>query len=117
MPIDSWMLIKAGVFARQQSIDEKRRNFVERNAQPVRASETAVNFSVEIEDGVALRHGPDFFHVEARSPRAVKKKQGQTDSGDEDEERDLPTVTKKFTALFPTRSEPGQKFHGAGIAI
>ena len=111
------MPIKPGVLARQERIDEKRRDFIERDPQPVCAGKSAVNFSIDIEDGVALRHGPDFFHVETGRPRAVKKEQRQTDPGNQDEERDLPTVTKKFTALFPARPEPGQKFHGAGIAI
>src|SRR2546423_10768256 len=31
VPIDSRMLIEAGVFAREERIDEQRRNFVERN--------------------------------------------------------------------------------------
>src|SRR5260370_32997638 len=110
------MLIKALVFAREQRVDEKRRDFIERNAQTIRARETAVDFSIDIEDGVALWHRADFFHVEARSPRPVKKKQGQTNPRDQDEECDLPPVTKRSTALFPALPEPCQKFHKAGIA-
>src|SRR5436853_3410041 len=43
-PINSRVLIKARVFTRQQRVDEKRGNFIERNAQPVGAGKTAVNF-------------------------------------------------------------------------
>src|SRR6266403_3825179 len=105
------MLIKTRVLARQQRVDEIRRNFIKRNAQPVRTREATVYFSIDIEHGVALRHRADFFHVEARGPRAVKQKQRQTAAGDQQEERNFPAVAKKFTALFSARLEPGQEFH------
>src|SRR5207244_8252377 len=49
VPIDSRMLIEAGVFAREECINEQWRNFVEGNAQAIRAREPAINFSVDIE--------------------------------------------------------------------
>ena len=73
-PIDPLVLVKASVFARQHRIDEKRRDFVKRNLQPIRAGQAAVNFSVDVEDGVALRHFADLLHVEGLRPRPVKKK-------------------------------------------
>ena len=72
-PIDAGMLIKARVLAGEERIDKERRDFIERNTQPIGAGEAAVNFSIDIEHGVALRHCTDFFHVEARSPGAVEK--------------------------------------------
>src|SRR5207244_10678292 len=52
VPIDSRMLIKASVFAREERIDEHRRNFVERNAQAICACAPAVNFSLNIDNDV-----------------------------------------------------------------
>ena len=67
------------VFAREQRIDEKWRNFVERNLQPIRAREPAVNLAVDIEDSVALRHLADLFHVEGLRPRAEEEQNAESE--------------------------------------
>src|SRR5207244_12725444 len=66
-----------------------------------------VDFSIDIENGTALRHAADLFHVETSCPRAVKNKKGQTSRSKQAEQADLPAVAKKFA--LPDASE---KFHG-----
>ena len=111
------MLVEARVFAREQGVDKKRRNFIERHAQPVRAGEPTVYFSVDIEHCVAFRHRAHFFHVEARGPGTIKNQQCHSATNDQKQKRYLPAVTEKFAALFPARFEPGKKFHSGELRI
>src|ERR1700736_3542679 len=100
------MLIKTRVFACQQRCGKKRRDLIERHAQAIRAGKTAVNLSIDIENGVALRHGAHLFHVETGGPRAVENEKGQTSRPDQADQADFPTVAKKFAL-----PGPGEKFH------
>src|SRR5439155_21425781 len=65
-----------GVFPREERLEEKGGNLLERNLQPVRARETAVDFAVDIEDSIALRHCADTFQVEGLRPDGEKRKDG-----------------------------------------
>ena len=66
------MLIEPRVFARQQRIDEQRRHFIKRYSKPIRSGQAAVDFPVEVENGVPFRHLPHLFHVERGGPAGVK---------------------------------------------
>src|SRR6266446_1568800 len=99
-PVNSTRLIKARVLPGQHGIGEKGRDLIERNFQPVRAGETAVNFPVDIEDGVALGHFADLLHIEGSGPGSVEKENSQTAGHEQAEKRELPAETKKYAALF-----------------
>ena len=71
------MLEKARVLARDHRIDEKRRDFVQRHLEPIRTREPAVNFSIDIEDRVALRHVSYLLHVEGLRPDGVERQDGE----------------------------------------
>src|SRR5207253_5191066 len=105
-PINSAMLIKARVLAGKQGIDKKRRNLIERNFQPVRSGEAAVNFSVDIKNRIAFRHLADFLRVECRGPAGVKKKHSETGRRDQSKQRELPAVTEEFAL-----SGASEEFH------
>ncbi len=60
-PVDSAMFVEAGVFADEEGLDEMGRHFLERHLQAVGAGESAVDFAVDVEDGVALRHRAEAF--------------------------------------------------------
>src|SRR5204862_3063884 len=66
------MLKKTSVFSRQQRINECWRHFIQRNDEPVRSGQSAINFSVNIENGIAFRHFPDLLHVEGLCPGRVE---------------------------------------------
>ena len=76
-PIDSAVFVKAGVFAREQRIDKKRRDFIQRHFQPVRAGQPAVDFAIDVENRVALRHRADAFQVERLRPDGVEREHGR----------------------------------------
>jgi hypothetical protein len=92
------VFVKARVLAYEQRLDKERRNLFERNLQPVRAGKTAVDFAVDVEDGIALRHRPETLQIEGLCPDGIE---GQ-DRGDEGEwERD------KKKGKDPTPAAPG----------
>ena len=67
------MLKKARIFPDQERIDKKRRDLVEVDLDPVRAGETAVNFAVDVEDGIALRHVAAVLGVKPTGPAQAKQ--------------------------------------------
>ena len=111
-PIDPFVVIKPHIFTSQHRLNEKRRNFAERDFQTVRTRETTIDFSIDIIDGVAFRHLADFFHVERLRPCPVKEKNRSTAAHDNCQQRDLPAVPEKaMPALLYSRPEAGGKFH------
>src|SRR5436190_9590182 len=100
------MLVETSVFAGKQSCNEKRRHFVERDFQPISASQPTVNFSVDIKNRVPLRHFADFFHVVGLRPRTVKNHHGQTGPRDKGQQRHLPAVAEDFAA-----ASTSEEFH------
>ena len=80
-PINSLVCVKARVLARQHRGDEKRRDFAQGNLEPVRASQAAVNFSIDIVNSAALRHFADVLHIERLRPRPVKQENGEAGAG------------------------------------
>ena len=76
------MLKKPGVFSRQQSIDECRRHFIQRNDEPVRSSQSAINFSVNIENGIPFRHFPDLLHFKGLCPGRVEDQNAKRTAAD-----------------------------------
>src|SRR5712664_227187 len=96
------MLIEPSVLAHQHRIDEKRRDFAQGNLETIRASQAAVNFSIDIVNGVSLRHFADTLHVEGLRPRPVKEEDGETGGRQQDKQSDFPAITKKAApASFP----------------
>jgi hypothetical protein len=95
------MIEEACVFPCHQRIDEKRRDFVERNDHPIGARETAVDFAVDVEDGVALRHRADAFQVERLRPDGVEHEHGgQRRRGQQQEKKNeepAPAAAASFT--------------------
>ena len=81
--VDAVMLEETRVFPHQQGVDESRRNFVQRNDQPIRSCQSAINFPINIENSIALRHFADLFHVEGVRPGGVKDQNAQPSSADE----------------------------------
>jgi len=77
------MLKKTRVLPHQQRIDECRRNFIQRNDQPVRSRQPAINFPINVEDSIALGHFADLFHVEGLRPGGIKDQHAQPGSADE----------------------------------
>ena len=71
------MLEKARVLACDHRVDKKRRDFVQRHLQPIRTREPAVNFSIDVEDRVALRHVAHLLHVEGLRPDGVERQDGE----------------------------------------
>ena len=100
------MLVETSVLAGKQSCNEKRRHFVERDFQPISASQPTVNFSVDIKNRVPLRHFADFFHVVGLRPRTVKNHHGQTGPRDKGQQRHLPAVAEDFAA-----ASTSEEFH------
>jgi len=107
----STVLIKTRILPGQHGIDKKGRDLIERNLQPVRAGETAVDFSIDIEDGIALGHFADLLHIEGSGPGSVEKENSQTAGREQAEKREFPAIAKNFAALFLLRTVPGKEFH------
>ena len=105
------MLIKSRVLADEQRVDKKRRDFAQRNFESVRAGQAAVNFTIDIEYGVALRHFADLFQVEGLGPDAVKYENTQAARRDQPEQREFPAVAEQATAAFFSRTYSDEKFH------
>ena len=84
-PIDSAMLVEACVFAYEQRLDKERRNFFERDLQPVGAGKAAVDLAVDVEDGIALRHRAETLQVEGLCPDGIE---GQDRSDEGERKRD-----------------------------
>ena len=72
-PIDSAMIEEPGVFAGEQGVDEKRRDLVQRHHHPIRAREPAVDFAVDVENRIPLRHFADVFQIERLRPGRVEQ--------------------------------------------
>ena len=64
--------IEAGVFAREQRLDKKWRNLFERNLQPIRTRQSAVDFAVDVENRVAFRHRAEAFQIEGLRPDRIE---------------------------------------------
>ena len=109
-PVDSAVLEEPRVFAGQQGVDEKRRYFVERDLHPICARETAVNFSVHVEDGVPLWHVADFFQLVGLRPDRVEKENAENQNDRQPQKPELPRETDPGPALFPSR-RAGEQFH------
>ena len=88
--IDSVMLKKTSIFTRQQRINECWRHFIQRNDEPVRSGQSAINFSVNIENGIAFRHFPDLLHVEGLCPGRVEDQNAKRTAADQRKEGNLP---------------------------
>src|SRR6476661_3693419 len=94
-PINAFMLIEPSVLAHQHRIDEKRRDFAQGNLETIRASQTAVNFSIDIINGVSLWHFADIFHVEGLRPRPVKEEDREAGGRQQNKQSNFPAVTEK----------------------
>ena len=103
-PIDAAVLVEAGVFAREQRLNEERRNFLERNFQPIGAGQTAVDFAVDVENGVALRHGADPFQVEGLGPDRVEGEHGDDERDRQGNEEEGQHPAPAAAALFVRRA-------------
>src|SRR6266446_1284056 len=110
-PVNSTVLIKTRILPGQHGIDKKGRDLIERNLQPVRAGETAINFSIDIEDGVALGHFAHLLHIKGSGPGSEEKENAQTAGHEQAEKRKLPAETKKFAAPLPSRLSASEQFH------
>jgi hypothetical protein len=75
------MFKEARIFTREQRIDKKRRDFIQRHLEPVRAGQPAVDFPIHVENRVPFRHLIDVFQVERLRPRGVKHQHAE-DGGD-----------------------------------
>src|SRR5207244_8741199 len=84
------MLKKTSVFSRQQRVDECRCHFIQRNDEPVRSCKSAINFSINIENGIPLRHFPDLLHVEGLCPGRVEDQNAKRTAADQRGEGNLP---------------------------
>ena len=105
------MLIEPSVLAHQHRIDEKRRDFAQGNLETIRASQAAVNFSIDIVNGVSLWHFADIFHVKGLRPRPVEEEDGKAGASQQNKQSDFPAVAEKAApASFPG-AEAGEKFH------
>ena len=101
-PVDPAMLVEARVFACEQRLDKERRNFFERNLQPVRAGKTAVDLAVDVEDGIALRHRADALQVEGLCPDGVEG-ENRDDEGErerDEEKRQGPNASRAGVSCF-----------------
>jgi hypothetical protein len=85
------MLKKARIFARQQRLNECGRDFIQRNNEPVRSRQPAINLSVNVKNGITLRHFPDLFHVEGVRPNRVEDQNAKCTAADNGNEGNLPT--------------------------
>ena len=107
------MLKKAGVFSRQQRINESGRDFIQRNNEPVRSRQPAINLSVNIENSIAFRHFADLLHVEGVRPGRVEDQNAKRTAANEGNKRDLPAPSPE-PARFPLAVAGGfslEKFH------
>ena len=109
-PIDSAMLEKPGIFPDEERVDKEGRDFVQRDLDPVRAGETAVDFAVHVEDGVAFRHVADLFQVERLRPERVEKQDAEDRDDRQPEEGELPRNADLASGSFFGRSA-GEKLH------
>src|SRR6266542_2489915 len=110
-PINPFVLVGPRVLARQHRIDENRRDFAEGNLKTIRASQAAVNFSIDIVNGVSLRHFADILHVEGLRPRPIKEEDGEAGDRQQNKQSDFTAVTEKAApATFPG-AEAGEEFH------
>jgi hypothetical protein len=110
-PINSFMLIEPGVFARQHRSNEKRRDFAQGNPKTICASQAAVNFSIDIVNGVSLWHFADVLHIEGLRPRPVKEEDGKAGASQQNKQSDLPSVPEKAAPAFSPGAEAGEEFH------
>ena len=94
------MLEEPRVFPGQDRVNEIRRDFVERDLHPIRAGESAVDFAVDVEYGVALRHVADLFQVIGLRPDRVEKEDGENEHDGQPEKRELPGNADASPALF-----------------
>ena len=89
-PIYSTVLEKPGVFADQEGINKKGRDLVQGDLDPVRSGEAAVDFSVHVEDGIALRHVADALQIVGLRPDGIKKKNAENGDDRQPEKGELP---------------------------
>ena len=80
--IDSVMIVKARILARQESIHEVIGNFVEGDDHPVLAGQTAVEFPVLVVDGRTLRHVADRLQIERQRPRVEEERDDRPKKND-----------------------------------
>ena len=99
-PINSLVLIESSVFARQHPCYKKCRNFAERNLQAICAGKATVDFSIDIVNGVSLRHFTDILHVEGLRPRPVKEENRKASSSNKDKQRDLRSAKERSPSSF-----------------
>src|ERR1700682_5093448 len=94
------MLEKSRVLARQERIDKKRRDLIQRHLQPVRAGEPAVDFPIHVEDRVALRHITDGFQAERLPPDGVEHHPPKNGGDWQRDQRQLPANAKLASTFF-----------------
>ena len=80
-------------------------------AETVRAGQAAVNFSIDIINGVSLRHLADVLHVERLRPRPIKEEDREAGGCQQNKQRDLPAVTEKSVPAFLSRPKAGEELH------
>ena len=114
-PINTFVVIKSSVLARQHSRDELWRDFAQRNLETIRACKAAVDLPIDVVNRASLWHFPDVFHVERLGPGAVKEKNGERSARQQKKQRYLPAVTKKnISARFLRASKASEQFHWLG---
>jgi len=101
---------KNRVSSRASRASTKRRYFVQRDPDPVGTSETAVDFPVHVEHGVALRHVVDLLQVVGLGPDRIEQENREDRHDRQGENRELPREPKFAWALFSGR-RTGEKLH------
>ena len=108
-PVNTPMFEKARIFTCKDRFDKIRSDFIERHLHPIGAGQTAVDFPIDVEDRVSLRHVTDCFQVKSLCPEGVKHEHAEQSDKRQRDQRQLPAKTKLASA-FTWRSA-SKKLH------